>query len=215
MLNRTLLLAALIGLAACLVAAPARAADEDRNALTDQQFVTKASAASLAEVNLGNLAVRNAANADVKKFAQTMVDDHTKANQELNAIADKNRLIPAPREDDAHRMLGDRLARLSGANFDREYISAMVKDHDEAVPLFEREAKDGQNKELKEFASKTLPTLKHHREMVHKLAGNEKDGARDREATSTDKTKGADRDKQPASTDKEKDKNRDKENKDR
>jgi putative membrane protein len=214
MLNRTLLLAALIGTAACLTAT-ARAADEDRNPLTDQQFVTKASAAGLAEVNLGTLAVQHAANNDVKKFAETMVDDHTKANRELNAIADKNRLVPAPTEDEAHRMLADRLARLSGANFDREYVSAMVKAHDEAVSLFEREAKDGQNKELKEFASKTLPTLKHHREMVHKLAGTEKEGTGSREATSTDKTKSPDREKQPASTEKEKDKNRNKENKDR
>ena len=145
--------------------------------LTDEQFVQKASAAGLGEVNLGMLAARQASSPDVKKFAQRMVDDHTKANQELNQIADKKRIRPAPAMDEKHRNLATQLGKLTGADFDRTYLKDQVKDHEEAVALFEAEAKNGKDPDLKAFASKALPTLKEHLEMVRKLAGGNRGGA--------------------------------------
>jgi putative membrane protein len=215
MVKRALLLAALIGTALGLGAVRAAAADEDQRGLSDQQFVTQASAAGLAEVNLARLALEQSNNADVKKFAQHIIDDHTKASQQLNSLADKHRITPAPEMDAKHRMLAERLAQLRGADFDRAFLDAMVKDHQEAISLFERESKDGQDKELKEFASKALATLKDHLDMAQKASGHEKEGSREREESGTTRERGkestgTDKDRsKETSTDKDRSKNTD------
>jgi len=164
----------LLSCALCLAAvgllclAPAAPAD-DKDSVSDEQFVTKASAAGLAEVNLGRLATERASNADVKKFGQHMVEDHTKANKELMTIADKKRFRVAERMDQTHQEKMDKLAKLTGAAFDREFMNCMVKDHDEAVELFTAESKNGRDADLKAFAEKTLPTLKEHQKMAQEL----------------------------------------------
>ena len=228
MVKRTLLLAALVGTALGLGALRATAADEDQRGLTDQQFVTQASAAGLAEVNLARLALDQSNNADVKKFAQHILDQHTKANTELNTLADKHRLFPAPTMDAQHQQLMQRLGQLRGEAFDRAFLDAMVKDHKDAVSLFERESKDGQDKDLKKFASDTLSTLKDHLSMAEKAAGHEKGESRDHEEHGTTKERSkesTDKERSKESTDKEKgstdksksssDKDKDKESKER
>jgi len=215
MLKRTLLLAAVVGTVFSLGALRAAAADEDQRPLTDQQFVTQASATGLAAVNLARLALEQSSSAEVKKFAQHILDDHTKGNTALNAVADKHRLQPAPSMDAQHQMLMQRLSQLRGEAFDKAFMEAMVKDHKDAVSLFEREAKDGQDKDLKEFASKAVSTLKDHLDMAHKASGHEKEETgttkeRSKEPTDTDKEKTKERskegtDKDKGSSDKEKD----------
>jgi len=159
--------------------APALSADDkSKEAVTDEQFVMKASAAGLAEVNLGNLGAQKANNAEVKKFGQRMVDDHTKANKELMTIADKKRFKTAERMDKIHQDAADKLARLQGNEFDREFLRQMVKDHEEAVALFAAKAKDARDEDLKEFAAKTLPTLKEHHKMVQELEKSQKSSTR-------------------------------------
>jgi putative membrane protein len=228
MVKRTLFLAALVGTALGLGALRATAADEDQRGLSDQQFVTQASAAGLAEVNLARLALDQSNNADVKKFAQHIIDEHTKANTELNSLADMHRLLPAQGMDAQHQQLMQRLGQLRGEAFDRAFLDAMVKDHKDAVSLFERESKDGQDKDLKKFASDTLSTLKDHLSMAEKSSGHEKEeGAtkeRSKESTdkerskeSTDKEKGS-TEKSKSSSDKDKestDKSKDKDSKDK
>ncbi|HJT78354.1 MAG TPA: DUF4142 domain-containing protein [Gemmataceae bacterium] len=176
MLKRCMALAAVAGVLLYAGAARSVAADEE-NRISDQQFVFQASAAGLAEVNLSMLAKDRAHSDDVKKFAQHMIDEHGKANKKLNQIADRERLRVAPSMDQKHEMLAARLSRLSGKDFDHAYANAMLQDHEQAVSLFEREAKDGQNKELKEYASKALPTLKDHLSMARKLAGHGEKGS--------------------------------------
>jgi putative membrane protein len=81
--------------------------------------------------------------------------------------------------DKKHREVMDHLLTLKGADFDHAFMKHMVSDHQEAIALFEREAKDGKDPELKDFASKTLPTLREHLKMARKIAGmEEKGGAR-------------------------------------
>jgi putative membrane protein len=146
---------------------------------TDQRFVTMASRDGLAEVDLANLALKHAASEDVKKFAERMLKDHTKINKELNRLADSKGIRPAEKMDKKHRALAEKLAELQGADFDREYMKDMISDHKAAVALFEREAKEGHDPELKDFASKTLPTLREHLKMARKIAGiEEKDEER-------------------------------------
>jgi len=142
----------------------------------DQQFVQKASAAGLAEVNFGKLATKQASSADVRKFAQHMVDDHTKANEDLLKVANKKRYTAARTMDAEHERLYRKLTGMSGAEFDREYMAGQVKDHKEAVSLFEKQSKNGKDEDLKKLAQETLPTLKEHLKMAQETHGKLKGG---------------------------------------
>jgi putative membrane protein len=137
---------------------------------SDKDFVTRAAQDGMAEVALGELATRMASNEEVKQFAQRMVDDHTKANNELKELASKEGITFPNEMSGKQKALQDRLAKLSGADFDREYMRAMVKDHDSAVALFEKQARSGGDPELKAWAEKTLPTLREHQQIARDLA---------------------------------------------
>ena len=96
----------------------------------DRDFVNDLSVAGMAEVELGRMATERAANPEVKKFGQMMVDDHTAAGNKLTAIATQYN-IPAPAAlDEKHAGLRDKLAKLQGAEFDREYMAAMAEGHE-------------------------------------------------------------------------------------
>jgi putative membrane protein len=137
---------------------------------SDRAFVTRAAQDGMAEVAMGELAAKQASNDAVKQFGQRMVDDHTKANNELKELASK-RGIALPSEVSAKQKASqDRLAKLSGDDFDREYMRAMVKDHDSAVALFEKESRSGGDPELKAWAGKTLPVLREHQKQAHDLS---------------------------------------------
>jgi putative membrane protein len=128
----------------------------------DAVFMRTAAMDGLAEVEHGRLAAQNASAADVKQFAQRMVDDHSKANEELKGLAaQKNVTLPAEL-DQKHRAMQDKLAKLKGAAFDKAYMSHMVMAHQQAVTLFQREAKTGKDPETKAWAAKTLPVLEEH-----------------------------------------------------
>lgn len=129
-------------------------------------FWKKAAEGGMAEVELSKVALTKAQNADVKKFAEMMVADHGKANDELKALASKKNVSLPASLDPAHKMTQEKLEGMSGAGFDKAYVEAMVKDHADAVNLFQAQADGGTDKELKEFASKTLPTLKSHQKMI-------------------------------------------------
>lgn len=161
-------------LAGSSMAFPTFGEDVDQK-LSDAEFVRKASAAGLAEVNAAQIALKQAKSDEVKKFARQMIEDHTKANAQLNSLADSKRYMPAATMDNEHQKMARKMADLTGRAFDREYIQTQLKDHEKAVALFEHESKDGKDADLKEFASKTLPTLKKHLEMVRMLAGQEKE----------------------------------------
>jgi putative membrane protein len=135
---------------------------------TDQQddFWTTAADGGMAEVEMAKLAVQKAQNAEVKKFAQMMIADHTKANNELKAIAAKQK-IELPKEiGPRNRSTIDELNRLSGADFDKEYVQAMVDDHETDVQLFEDQSKSDEDQAAKAFAAKTLPTLQKHLQAI-------------------------------------------------
>jgi putative membrane protein len=128
----------------------------------DQTFVKKAAIGGMAEVELGTLAKDKASSDQVKQFAQRMVDDHGKANDELKTLA-QNKNITLPTELDAkHKAVRDRLSKLSGAQFDKAYMQAMLKDHREDVSEFRSESRSAKDPDVKAFAAKTLPTLEDH-----------------------------------------------------
>jgi putative membrane protein len=137
---------------------------------SDTKFVTEAADGGMAEVELGQLAVEKATSDDVKKFGQRMVDDHSKANEKLKAIA-ANKKIELPQEPSAkHKATKARLAKLSGTKFDHAYMADMVKDHKTDVAMFHRESNGGADPDVKAFATEALPILKDHLKQAQSLA---------------------------------------------
>jgi putative membrane protein len=132
----------------------------------DTAFAMKAAQGGMAEVKLGQLAVDKASNPDVKAFGQRMIDDHTKANDQLKSIAsNQNMTLPTDlnAKDQAEY---DKLSKLSGAEFDKAYMRNMVKDHEMDIKEFQKEANSGKDPQLKSFASSTLPILQTHLQMA-------------------------------------------------
>ena len=135
-------------------------------AAADRAFAKEAATGGMAEVDLGQLAASKASNADVKQFGQRMVDDHSKANDELKSWASQ-KSVTLPTELDAkHKAEHARLDKLSGEAFDRAYMAAMVTDHNQDVAAFQRESKMAKDADLKAWAAKTLPTLQEHQKMA-------------------------------------------------
>lgn len=132
----------------------------------DTDFMTKAAQGGMAEVELGKLAATKAQSPEVKQFAQKMVTDHTKANDELKALAGEKNFSMPVRLDTKHQSVMDKLNSLSGAEFDKAYVDAMVADHEETVALFRSEAEGGKDADVKGWAGKTLPNLQMHLEMI-------------------------------------------------
>jgi len=168
-----------IVLACSLVLIGAAAAfedDKDKEPVTDEKFAVKASEGGMAEVNMGRLAAKRASNADVKEFGEKMVKDHTRVNKELMSLANKKGLKLARSMDEKHKKMFDKLGKLEGAEFDREYMATMVKGHEEMVKLFEGQGKSGKDDDLKQFAEKTLPGVKMHLKMAKDINGKLKKG---------------------------------------
>lgn len=143
---------------------------------SDSKFMMMAAMSDMNEISASNAALSKSSNEEVKKFAQMMVDDHTKASEELKPIAmSKNVMLPTD-TDAKHKAAMEKMSAMSGDGFDKEYIKMMVKDHEKAVALFQKEADTGKDAEAKAFAAKTLPTLQGHlemaRSMMSKMMGN-------------------------------------------
>lgn len=140
----------------------------------DSKFAVSAASGGMMEVQLGELAQQKATSQKVKDFGAMMVRDHTKANDELKALAiQKNiTLPPAPGEDHMEHIKN--LTEKSGKDFDKAYVDMMVDDHEKDVKKFEECSKDGKDADLKAFAAKTLPTLQQHLDAVKKLKASMK-----------------------------------------
>jgi putative membrane protein len=133
-------------------------------------FVKKAAQDGLTEVTLGKQAATKAQDPKVKQFADHMVQDHSKANDELTELA-KRKGLPVPSSLDAqHQAIVQKMSNKSGADFDAAYSEEMLKDHKKAVALFEGATKSADS-DLAAFAQKTLPTLKEHEQMAQQLPG--------------------------------------------
>ena len=135
-------------------ASPATAALSDK----DKAFMKEAAKGGQMEVDMGKMAQTKGKSADVKKIGTMMVTDHTKANNELMAIAKKKGVDLSKEKPPTHSM-GD-------ANFDKEYIDMMVKDHEKDLAAFQAEAKNGSDADVKAFASKTSAVIKKHLDTV-------------------------------------------------
>jgi putative membrane protein len=124
----------------------------------DKAFMKEAAKGGKMEVEMGQMATKQGKGADVKKIGARMIADHTKANNELMGIA-KTKGVDLSKEN-------PKMKKLNDANFDKEYVDAMVKDHEEDLAAFQGEAKNGSDAEVKAFAAKTSEMIKKHLAMV-------------------------------------------------
>jgi putative membrane protein len=172
-MKRTMLMAVIAGtLCAAPIAAqstkpqpaPTSKAATDAGAVpaSDTAFAKEAAIGGMAEVEFGNLAKEKASNSDVKQFADRMVTDHSKGNDELKQWAQQKKVTLPTELDAKHKATKDRLSKLSGDAFDKAYMRDMVSDHVKDVSAFKRESTSAKDPELKAWAAKTLPTLEEH-----------------------------------------------------
>jgi putative membrane protein len=141
----------------------------------DSQFMMKAASGGMMEVELSNLAQQKSKDTWVKKFAAMIVRDHTKANNDLKALAaSKNITLPATMGEDHQKHMDD-MREKTGADFDEDYIDMMVRDHKDDVDMFEKEANNGNDADIKAFASTTLPVLRMHLDSAQSIADMMKD----------------------------------------
>ncbi len=143
----------------------------------DRDFIMDAAIGGMMEVELGQMATQKGASEAVKQFGQRMVDDHSKANQELMSLASSKGITLPTAIDEKHRKDMTKLSAMSGAEFDRAYSKMMLSDHKKDVSEFEKQSTKGADPDLKAFASKTLPTLHEHLQMANALPANQAGGS--------------------------------------
>lgn len=170
-----------------------------------RRFIEQAAMGGHAEVELGKLAAERAQSPDVKQFAEMMVRDHTKANEELKqAAARENVTLPAPKLDEKHQELMTKLRGLQGAEFDREYMRAMVDGHEDMKDLLDDRADRGGSATARndrpgvtgtsgstaaaadavnQWASKTLPSVEQHLQRAEQISSKLQDGGANQRGT--------------------------------
>ncbi|CAI10074.1 DUF4142 domain-containing protein [Aromatoleum aromaticum] len=136
----------------------------------DRSFISEAMSRGLAEVEASRLATTKAADPKVKSFAEKLQKDHTEANAKLQSLATSKGMTVSTTIDPAVQGKLDELEKLSGAEFDRAYLENFgASAHQETITLFERQARDGQDPDLKAFAEETLGVLRSHLELAQQL----------------------------------------------
>lgn len=135
----------------------------------DRKFIEEAAKGGLVEVELGRLAQQKASNDQVKQFGARMVEDHGKANDELKQLAQIKGLSVPAAPDRSHAREIEKLNKLSGAEFDREYMAHMLSDHRKDVSEFKKASEAAKDSDVKAFAGKTLPTLEEHLKLAQSL----------------------------------------------
>ncbi|MES2919731.1 MAG: DUF4142 domain-containing protein [Pseudomonadota bacterium] len=135
----------------------------------DRKFVEDAAIGGMAEVQLGQLASQRAQDSAVRDYGNRMVSDHTPANQRLMTIASTVGITPPDKLDFMHRRTVKKLTKAEAKDFDEDYIDSQVSDHKKMIELMEEQIEDGQNPELKQYATDLLPRLREHLQMAQRL----------------------------------------------
>lgn len=135
----------------------------------DSDFLTKAASGGMLEVQLGQQVAQKATTPEVKSFAQQMVTDHTKANEELKALAAKKNLtLPTTLGKDQQEVY-DKVLAEKGSDLDKKYVSEMLDDHQEDIKEYQEAVAKTSDQDVRVFAQHTLPTLQAHLGMVQKI----------------------------------------------
>ena len=138
--------------------------------MSDSLFAMAAADGGLAEVTLAELGVQKATDPELKKFSQHMIEEHTKMNAELTALAARKGMALPRTITIGHQFCAQSLAGLSGEEFDRCYAKAQLVLHMDSVAKFEAEAERGQDPDVKALAAKSLPHIKEHLKEIKPIA---------------------------------------------
>ena len=147
-------------------ASPAKGSAKSALSRSERRFIEKAQQGGMEEVEKSKLAAEKAQNARVKELAKRLVDDHSKANAELSKLASAKGVTPPAAIDAGHQRKMERMAKKTGAEFDREYMSDMVDDHQKDVGDHRSMAKSAKDADGRTYAATMLPTLEQHLQMV-------------------------------------------------
>jgi putative membrane protein len=137
----------------------------------DRNFAETAARMGMAEVQLATNVSNRAQTQEVRSFAQRMITDHNRSNQELTTLAAQKGIDPPADLDPKHKELDTKLAALAGPELDRVYMQAMVEDHAAAMTAFQSAAAGAADPDLKAWAAKTLPVLQEHHHMAQQILG--------------------------------------------
>src|SRR3954463_11727713 len=135
----------------------------------DMRSMQKMAQADMAEIAAGKVAAQKASSPEVKKYGQHMVDEHSKMLDEGSKLAQAKGMKPPASPDKKHQAALQKLQGLSGEDFDRQYVQQMVKDHQDALKLAQKTAKDAKDPELKSQAEQGVSHIKEHLAMAQKL----------------------------------------------
>jgi putative membrane protein len=135
----------------------------------DASFIKQAGAGGLAEVELSALALESADSPEVRRFAQEMIDAHTRSNNDLRLVSARQKLALPGQLDDEHARLRAKLEGLQGPAFDAAYMDAMVEDHERMLALLERAQGTSSDRGVKKFVRNTLPVVRHHLAMAQAI----------------------------------------------
>jgi len=138
---------------------------------SDEQFITKAAQGGMMEVEVGKLAQEKGSSNEVKELGKKLEQDHSKANDQLKQLAE-NKNVPLPTDMGAEKAAVEKLRALSGDQFDKAFLKMAVKDHKKDINAFQKETNNAMDSDVKEFASKTLPTLQEHLKEAEQLQGS-------------------------------------------
>jgi putative membrane protein len=170
MFSKSYALASVVALAISGGAFAQASAPADKLSHQDTSFIKDAAEAGNAEIEGSKMALQQSTNADVKTFAQQMVDDHTKAAGELATLAGQKGVKISDKPSMLKQGELKLLSKRKDTSFDKHYADSIgVKAHEDTVKLFQKEVDKGTDADVKAWASKTLPTLQHHLEMAQAL----------------------------------------------
>jgi putative membrane protein len=149
---------------------PAQASSTAATSASDKQFIQEAADESLAEVELGKLAVRRATSPQVKDFGRRMAADHSSSNDQIEKLAARKGVSLSQSLGKDNKVVRDRLEKLSGSQFDSAYMAEMLKDHKKDLETYSQQSRTANDDEVKSFAAKTLPTLQNHLKQAEMIA---------------------------------------------
>ena len=165
---------AFAAVAALLIAAPSASFaasvvnNSDSVSASAKSFLTDAIKGDASEIKLGQLAEKNGGSSGVKDFGKTLVTDHTKAEQQAKATAEQVGVNAPAEPTNSAQQEYDKLAKMKGADFDKEFVSHMVKDHKKDIANFQKQA-DAKNGPVSQLAQQQLPTLQKHLQIAQSL----------------------------------------------
>ena len=149
---------------------PARASSATSPSAADKQFIQDAADGSLAEIELGKVAMRKATNPQVKDFAKRMVADHSFSKDQIEKLAASKGLSLPQHLGKDNKAVKDHLEKLSGTQFDSAYMAEMLRDHKKDLETYSHQSRSANDGEVKSFAAKTLPILQSHLKQAEMIA---------------------------------------------